>query len=197
MTDSPAASSPPAAAPPPQPRPQGRSRVRLWVTLGIIGGLVALLACAGTAALVVGRLVDRLERTGEGAARAHDACVTLETRLNRLTPPGATNGPAARATAIRDENGAVRLFLVEIEQLRDDWQIGTDGDRDDWLGWWRGLLEARTAYAEALTRQVRTNEPAFFVAPRTRHGGSTLDRLGWLAPDACRGPVRRLAAPDL
>lgn len=151
-----------------------------------------MLACAGVAAFVAGRFLHRLERTAEGQARAHDACIALETRLNRLTPPGATSGPAARATAIRDENSAVRLFLDEIERLRSDWQVGTDGDRNDWLDWWRALLEARTAYAEALTRQARTNEPAFFVPPR-----STLDRLDWIAPEACRGPIRRLAAPDL
>jgi hypothetical protein len=156
-----------------------------------------MLACAGVAAFVLGRLFYRLERTADGGARAHDACIALETRLNRLTPPGATRGPAARATAIRDENAAARLFLVEIEQLRNDWQVGTDGNRDDWLDWWRGLLEARTVYAEALIRQARADEPAFFVPPRTRQGGPALDRLDWIAPEACRGLIHRLAAPDL
>jgi hypothetical protein len=169
--------------------------VRWWLTAGIIAGLVLMLVLAAVAVLLVGRLVHRLDRA-DGQASVDEACTALETRLNRLTPPGATTGPASRAIAIRDENAAVRLFVNEIEQVRDDRRMG-DGDRDDWLDWWRGLLDARTAYAEALNRQTQTNEPAFFVPPRTRHGGRTADRLDRIAPEACGAPVRRLAAPDL
>jgi hypothetical protein len=184
---------PPANA---EPR-QRRSRARVWLAVGIIAGLLAILAVAGVAVFVMGRFFHRLDQTAEGQVRAQDACIALETRLNRLTPPGATSEPAARAHAIRDENAAMRLFLGDIERLRNDWQVGTDGDRDDWVGWWRELLQARTTYAEALDRQARADEPAFFVAPRTRNGGPVLERLDLIAPQECHGPIRRLAAPDL
>jgi hypothetical protein len=198
MTDSSTIPSQPDPQTPPNAEPpQRRSRARLWLAVGIIAGLLAMLAVAAVAAFVVGRFIYRLDQTAEGQVRANDACIALETRLNRLTPPGATSGPAARATAIRDENAAARLFLGEIDHLRDDWRVGTDGDRDDWVGWWREMVQARTTYAEALDRQARADEPAFFVAPRTRHGGPVLERLDRIAPQACHGPIRRLAAPDL
>jgi hypothetical protein len=173
------------------------SRVRLWLAVGLGGALLAVLVGAVVVVFTVGRFVNRIGNTADGGARVHDACITLETRLNRLTPPGATSGPAARATAIRDENAAVQLFLAEIEQMRDDRRVGMDGDRGDRLGRWRALLAARTVYAEALDRQVRAGGPAFFVAPRTRHGGSVIERLDRIAPASCQGPIRRLAAPDL
>jgi hypothetical protein len=119
---------------------------------------------------------DRRVRDGD--------CLGLEQRLNRLTPPGATTTVPARATAVRDENAAVRIY---VEQLRD--QQSQDG--------WRQLLDARTAYAEALDRQARARTPAFFVAPRTPDGHAVADQLVRWSPDACAGPIRRLAAPDL
>ncbi|HZN74894.1 MAG TPA: hypothetical protein VFC00_24935 [Micromonosporaceae bacterium] len=176
MTEEPAEEKPPP--------PKGRSRVRLWVTLAIVGAVLAVLASVAVGAVAVAWAADRgLDRRGH----AEDPCLGLETRLNRLTPPGATQRPVDRATAIRNENAAVRLFLAEVEQRRFD---------NDWLDLWRALQEARTAYAEALVRQDRTDEPAFFVPPRTVRGHSVVEALE-RGPQACRGPIHRLGAPDL
>jgi hypothetical protein len=160
-----------------------RTRTRRWIVAGVIAAVVIVLLLAGVAIVAAGRLAQRLDRDGDDRADAQEACLTLESRLNRLVPPGATTGPASRAVAIRDENLAVRLFLTDLERA----------DRDEWSDWWRELLDARTAYAEALNRQTRTNEPAFFTPPRTRLDGRADRRV----PDACRAAVRRLAAPDL
>jgi hypothetical protein len=108
----------------------------------------------------------------------------LEQRLNRLVPPGATATPQARAVAIRDENTAVRIYVTVVRHPR---------DQDAW----RQVLDARTAYAEALDRQAKSRTPAFFVTPRTPDGRPVTDLLIRWSPAPCAGPVRRLAAPDL
>jgi hypothetical protein len=164
-----------------------RRRQRLLVG-GIAAGAAALviLLCAGllVAAEAVG---DYRDDTGEARERRarHDAdCLTLEERLNRLMPPGATTTPQARATAVRDENAAVRIYVDSLTGRR-----GQDE--------WRQLLDARTAYAEALDRQARARTPAFFVAPRGGDGRDVADELIDTSPASCAGPVRRLAAPDI
>ena len=111
-------------------------------------------------------------------------CLELETRLNRLIPPGATTTPAARATAIQDENAAVRIYLTRTHSQR-------DADA------WRQVVDARTAYAESLQQQAKTRTPAFFVAPRTSDGRAVADQLARWSAAPCAGAIRRLAAPDL
>ena len=111
-------------------------------------------------------------------------CLSLEQRLNRLSPPGAAATPAARAVAIRDENAAVRIYVNALRDRRDQ-----DG--------WRQLLDARTAYAEALALQAKSKTPAFYVPPRAPDGVAVSDQLIERSPEPCAGPVRRLAVPDL
>ena len=111
-------------------------------------------------------------------------CLELERRLDRLVPPGATAGPAARAVAIRDENAAVRIYLD---------QLNVQHDEDAW----RQLLDARTVYADALDRQAKSRTPAFYVAPRTTAGLAVTAELEQWSPAECAGPIHRLAAPEL
>lgn len=196
MTDD----APTPAAPEEPPAETRPNRRRWYIGLGI--GLAALLiisTCAGVSAVFVaaGRFFDDLGDTAVGHRRAGTACTELERRLNRVSPPGAAADPRGRAVAIRNENAAVRPFLNEIEDLSIEWRVGRDDDRRDWIGWWRQLVDARTAYADALDRQATGGEPAFFVAPQARRGESLVDRMDFIAPDACRGAIRRLAEPDL
>lgn len=184
------------------PAPGGRAvanrlrRRRRLVVAGVSlgAGLLALALCAGLVAAVARLDRDRDERREQ--RRATDtrqvSCLELERRLNRLTPPGATPDAPARATAVRAENAALRPFLTEL-------QVRGQGSRasEDGLAWWRQLLDARTAYAEALDRQAAVRTPAFFETPRTPRGDTVADRLLGTSPGGCAGPVRRLAAPDL
>jgi hypothetical protein len=199
--DSPAAASsadrPAPAAVPPDP---GSRRRRWWIGGAIAAAVLVLLVCGGVGALAAGfgRLARDAGDAREGHARADAACLELEKRLNRLAPPGAATNPGQRAAAIRDENAAVRPFLAEVEQLRGRWR---DADADDpgrrsWTEDWRQLVDARSAYADALDRQVTKGEPAFFIAPQDRRGRPVLTELRH-APESCAGVVRRLAAPDL
>ena len=119
-----------------------------------------------------------------GATPAGAGRLSLEQRLNRLVPPGAAGSPAARAVAVRDENAAVRIYIDELRDRRDQ-----DG--------WRQLLDARTAYAEALDVQVKSKTPAFYVPPRAADGAAVSDQLIGRSAAACAGAVRRLAVPDL
>lgn len=173
-----------------------RTRRRRLIVAGVIVGaaLLVLAICAGLAAVLsaVDRFSDdaRQVRQGRELRQLNDtACLELEDRLNRVAPPGSTTTPAARAGAIRNENAALRPYLTEL-QLR---------ERDDpnRLTQWRQLLDARTAYAEALDRSAPTRTPAFFVVPRTNDGLAVADQLARWSSAACGGPVRRLAAPDL
>ena len=154
--------------------------------ISVGAAIIVIALCAG--ALSVFNAVDD---SGDRAADARDArrlrdqsCLDLERRLNKLAPPGAAAGPGGRATAIRNENAAVRIY---VQELRD--QGAQDG--------WRQLLDARAVYADALDRQSKAGAPAFYVAPRTDDGDAVTDELGDDSPAACAGPIRRLAAPDL
>ncbi|AGL20886.1 hypothetical protein [Actinoplanes sp. N902-109] len=157
---------------------------RRWFLGAIAAGaaLVALALCAGALAVVSTFTggdhdgdADRADRQVQSAA-----CLELEQRLNKLVPPGATADAKARATAVTNENAALRIYL------------GQDTDQRTADGW-RRVLDARTAYAEALAK----NGPAFYVAPRSTEGRAVTDDLTRLSPAACAGPIRRLQAPDL
>ncbi len=164
-----------------------RRRRRFFVA-GIAAGaaLIVIALCAGTVSVIstVDDFRDRADDRRETRELRDADCLSLEQRLNRLTPPGAAATPAARAAAIRDENAAVRIYVTALRNRRDQ-----DG--------WRQLLDARTAYAEALDLQARSKRPAFYVPPRAPDGVAVSDQLiGW-SPEPCAGPVRRLAVPDL
>ena len=164
-----------------------RRRRRLTV-IGISAGaaIVVIALCVGMLGVfsaVRGMRSDAADVRESRRLREAD-CVELETRLNRLTPPGATTTPAARATAIQDENAAVRIYLTRAHNQR-------DADA------WRQLVDARTAYAESLQQQAKTRTPAFFVAPRTGDGRAVADQLARWSAAPCAGAIRRLAAPDL
>ena len=175
----------PVADAPPDAR---QSRRRRWFQIGIsIAAAITLLAlCAGAISVfsAINGVRDRAADARDTRALRETDCRDLETRLNRLLPPGATITAAARATAIRDENAAVRLY---VEQLR--------GQREEDA--WRQLLDARTVFADALDREAKSRTPAFYVAPRTGDGLAVADQLeGWSAAP-CAGPIHRLAAPEL
>ncbi|MEO3743783.1 hypothetical protein [Plantactinospora sp. B5E13] len=179
--------------------PAARRRRRLLVGGGVAAAVLVLLVCGvlGAAAAGFGRLANRVERGHEVRDRAETACQDLERRLNRLVPPGAARNPGQRASAIRDENAALRPFLSEIERLP-GWRDDDDDDEvgDGRLDAWRRLVDARSSYADALDRQVTAGEPAFFVAPRDHRGRPVLERLT-RGPESCAAAARRLAAPDL
>ena len=170
----------------PEDDPQKRRR-RRWF-LGAVGAgaaLIVLALCAGALAVIasVSDFREDADDVREDRAYRDSACLELEQRLNRLIPPGATGSPQDRARAVRNENVALRLHLGRLDAAHT-----VDG--------WRQLLDARTAYAEALDAQgPRT--PAFYVAPRTGDGRAVTDELVRLSPDPCGGPIRRLQSPDL
>jgi len=179
----------PGAAPAAQPDPEARKRRKrrlLVAGIAVAAALVVIALCAGglTVLRAVSGFRDDAAEAREDRRLRDTACRELETRLNRLTPPGATTGPRIRAVAVRDENAATRIYVGRL----DDQRI-SDG--------WRELLDSRTAYAEALDAQVKTRTPAFYVAPAPRDGISLVDQLTRWSPAACAGPIRRLAAPDL
>jgi hypothetical protein len=200
--------SPPADNPPPADpsAPADPARRRRRLLIGAVAAAAAILIVLGclAAGLVLRstvRLADRVEDNEDRHERLTEACVELETRLNRVAPPGSTGGdPRRRADAIRDENAAVRPLLAELDEMtadREDRDFGHDRRRDDWAGAWRQLIEARTAYADALDRQSTAGEPAFYVAPRESRGDSVVSELERHAPHTCDGSIRRLAGPDL
>ncbi|GAB7050122.1 hypothetical protein [Catenuloplanes indicus] len=160
------------------------------ILLLICGGLIAA-AAAVRGAVSAGRHDRAAAEEARGDVDA--ACLDLEERLNRLIPPGATTGPAARAEAIRDENTAARPFLLELERLR------ADGHRLDqsWADGWRQVIEARASYADALDRAADGGDPAFYLAPRDQDAEPVADELLADGPDACAGPLRRLINPSL
>lgn len=148
--------------------------------------MVLLGLCAG--GLAVGSAVSGIRENAAGAREARElrdqACLELETRLNRLVPPGAEIDPQARAQAVRDENVALRIYLEQV------------GDEET-LDGWRQLVDARTQFADALDGEQADRTPAFFVAPRTDSGDATTDSLLRRSPAACSGAIRRLSSPDL
>jgi hypothetical protein len=176
-----------AIAPGPEPDERLRRRRRWFIAaVSAAAALVVIALCAGTVGLVsaVGGFRERAANSREDRQLRDSDCLELEQRLNRLVPPGATSTPQARAVAVRDENAAVRIYVNEVRERRNQ-----DG--------WRQLLDARTAYAEALDVQAKSRTPAFFVAPRTTDGGAVSDQLVSWSPGACAGPIRRLASPEL
>ncbi len=164
-----------------------RRRRRLLVAgIALAAAVVVVALCAGGLAVIralAGFRDDASEAREERRLR-DSACLELEGRLNRLTPPGATTTPQARAVAVRDENAATRIYVGRLDDQR-----VSDG--------WRELLDARTSFAEALDTQARSRTPAFFVAPAPRDGVALADQLARWSTAACAGPIRRLAAPDL
>lgn len=191
----PAEDKPATAEAKPAPDAATRRRRRLIAIGGGVFAALVIAVCGGGIALIsaVDGLADRAEENERSVARTDSACVELERRLNRLSPPGAAEDPRARALAVRNENAAVRPFLAELDQLPGD---GRD-HRQDWVDAWGRLVEARSAYAGALDRQATGGEPAFFVPPQGQRGKPVVERLIDAGPDSCDGSVRRLAAPDL
>lgn len=165
-----------------------RRRQRLFI-VGLAAGavLIVVALCAGGLIVVSAFSHDAREdvhAVREDRRLRDTACLELEQRLNRLTPPGATTTPQARAAAVRDENAATRIYVSQLQGER-------TGDG------WRQMLDARTAYAEALDVQAKSRTPAFYVAPRTADGRVVTDELDQFSPAPCAGPIRRLATPDL
>ncbi|GAA0541650.1 hypothetical protein GCM10010172_23790 [Paractinoplanes ferrugineus] len=175
-----------AAAEGPLDELQARRRRWFLVGIAVAAGIVVVALCAGTLSVVsaIRGVKERASDAREVRERRATDCLRLEQRLNRLTPPGSTPGPAARATAIRDENAALRIYLDELDSQR---------DQDAW----RQLLDARTVFADALDKQARSRTPAFYVEPRTAAGLAVSDELARWSPAPCAGAVRRLAAPEL
>jgi hypothetical protein len=163
-------------------------RRRRWFVIGIAvaAGIVVVALCAGGLSVLssINGVRDRAADARQARQLRETDCLELERRLNRLAPPGAATGPRERATAVRDENAAVRIYLGQLHS-----RLEEDG--------WRQLLDARTVYADALDRQASTRTPAFYVAPRTSDGQSVAGELERWSPAPCAGPVRRLAAPEL
>jgi hypothetical protein len=164
-----------------------RRKRRLFIAgISLAAAIVVIALCAGgLAALraVTGFRDDAADSRDDRRLR-DSACLELEDRLNRLVPPGATTTPQTRAVAVRNENAAARIYVGRLGDQR-----VADG--------WRELLDARTSYAEALDAQAKSRTAAFYVAPVPRDGVSLADQLARWSPDACAGPIRRLAAPDL
>lgn len=185
----------PAGGATPEPAPRPRSFFRrywwLWTVLAVVlAGVVTLAVVAAMVVVDSIRAGERADRRDVAAARA---CGELETRLNRLTPPGATKGPGQRAAAIRAENAATAPFLAELD--------GLDQDRGGrWRGYvsaWHGLVDARAGYAAALDLEASGSQRAFFLLPRAAGGRSAVDVLSDEQPRRCDGVLRRLAHPDL
>jgi hypothetical protein len=174
--------------PPAAPGDERQRRRRRWFVAGIAvaASVIVVAICAGGLSIVstIDGARDRAADAREARAQRETDCLDLERRLNRLVPPGSTSGPAARATAIRDENSAVRIYVDQLDNQRDE-----DA--------WRQLLDARTVYADALDRQAKSRTPAFYVAPRTTDGLAVTDELAQWSPASCAGAIRRLAAPEL
>jgi hypothetical protein len=164
-----------------------RRRRRLFVAgIAVAAALIVVALCAGALAIVAGwnGARDRADDARQDRRLRETACLELEKHLNSLSPPGANISPQAKAAAVQSENAAVRIFIAEIRSQH---------DQDAW----RQLLDARTAYADALNQQAKTRTPAFFVIPRTGDGRAVSDELIDSSPASCAGSIRRLAAPDL
>jgi hypothetical protein len=167
-------------------RRQRRRRQYFVAGISVAAAIIVIGLCAGALGIVsaVGGFRDRAADARDNRAQQNTACLELEQRLNRLAPPGAATTPAARAVAVRNENTAVRIYVTQSSSVR---------DQDAW----RQLLDARTAYAEALDQQVKAHTPAFYVAPRADDGTAVADQLVRWSPQPCAGAIRRLATPDL
>jgi hypothetical protein len=167
-------------------RRQRRRRQYFVAGISVAAAVVVIALCAGVVGVIsaVGDVRDRAADARADRRQQNTACLELEQRLNRLAPPGAATTPPARAVAIRNENTAVRIYVQQTRDTR---------DQDAW----RQLLDARTAYAEALDQQVKARTPAFYVTPRAGDGEAVADQLSRWSPQPCAGAIRRLASPDL
>jgi hypothetical protein len=167
-------------------RRQRRRRQYFVAGICVAAAVIVIALCAGALGIVsaVGGFRDRAAEARADRQQQNTACLELEQRLNRLAPPGAATTPPARAVAVRNENAAVRIYVQENRSAR---------DQDAW----RQLLDARTAYAEALDQQAKSRTPAFYVAPRADDGMAVADQLVRWSPQPCAGAIRRLASPDL
>jgi hypothetical protein len=166
---------------------QQRRRRRFFVAgISVAAAVIVIALCAGVLGAVsaIGGFRDRAADARDTRQQRNTECLELDQRLNRLAPPGAATTPQARAKAVRDENAAVRIYVQQNRSAR---------DQDAW----RQLLDARTAYAEALDQQAKSRTPAFYVAPRTDDGSAVSDELARWSPASCAGAIRRLATPDL
>ena len=167
--------------------PRQRRRRQWFVAAISVGAAIIVLAlCAGALSIIsaVDGVQDRADAARDSRQQHDQRCLDLERRLNRLIPPGATTGPAARAIAVRDENSAVRIYMDALRGQPDE-----DA--------WRQLLDARTVFADALDKQAKSRTPAFYVAPRTADDRAVSDELADRSPSSCTGSIRRLATPDL
>jgi hypothetical protein len=169
-----------------QGRRQRRRRQYFVAGIAVAAAVIVIALCAGVfgAVSAIDGVRDRAADARADRQVQNAACLELEQRLNRLAPPGAATTAPARAVAVRNENTAVRIYVEQIRSTRDQ-----DG--------WRQLLDARTAYAEALDQQLKARTPAFYVAPRADDGQAVADQLVRWSPAPCAGPIRRLASPDL
>lgn len=171
----------------PEDNARKRRRRRFFIAgISIGAALVVIASCTGGLAVInaVSDFRDDAADARERQRLRDSACVALETRLNRLVPPGATTTPQARAVAVRNENAATRIYVVQLQDQR-----AGDG--------WRQLLDARTAFAEGLEAQAKSRTPAFYVAPESHdHVGVSEELIRW-SPAPCAGAIRRLATPDL
>ncbi|MBU2662817.1 hypothetical protein KOI35_04780 [Actinoplanes bogorensis] len=171
---------------PKTPEDQQRRRRRWWVAGISIGAAVVVIAlCVGGLSIIsaVSGIRDRADDAREARALRDQNCLDLERRLNQLVPPGATTTPKARATAIRDENAAVRVYLNDVrdERIQDAW---------------RRIIDARTVYGDLLER-LGAPSTAFYLYPKDDTGRPLAEVLADWSPAACAGPIRRMAAPDL
>jgi hypothetical protein len=167
--------------------PRDRRRRRLFIAgMSVAAAVVVIALCAGGLSVIaaVNGVRDRAANARDARHLRENDCLALESRLNKLVPPGSTTTPTARAAAVRNENTAVRIY---VDQLR------AQQDEDAW----RQLIDARSVYAEALDRQAKSRTPAFYVAPRTTAGQAVTDELEQWSPASCAGPIHRLAAPEL
>ncbi|MBM2622516.1 hypothetical protein JIG36_44145 [Actinoplanes sp. LDG1-06] len=174
-------------APSGEPDERQRRRRRWWVAGISIGAAIVVIAlCVGSLAVIsaVSGVRDRADDAREARALRDQSCLDLERRLNRLTPPGSTTTPNARAAAIRNEDSALRIYLNEV----------TDERSQDA---WRRILDSRTVYADILERLAKSPSAPFYLPPKNDSGVLLTDELVDWSPASCTGPIRRLAAPDL
>jgi len=174
-----------------------RSPRRRWLIIPLVAAVAAVVAlCAGAGAVVagVGHLAIDARHLRQGQARVEAACLDLEERLNRLTPPGAISEPRQRAAAIRAENAAIAPLIIELAET--GFPRRADRRGRGWPAAWKHLVEARSAYADALDRRAAGGGPAFFHPPRT-HAGALLFDGRHHGPRSCAGVLRRLTKPDL
>ena len=177
-----------------KPVPPWRARLSThrWPIVAVVGFVVLVTVLAIIVAVGVTRIGASADASTRAATRVDAACLGLETRLNRLSPPGAATGADERATAIRYENVAIEPFLAELDRLPPK-----SRRYEPLRAEWQRLVDAREKFARDLDTQAQTGRPAFFVLTMDSAGRDRVKQMLRLAPDSCDGAVRRLAAPDL